>query len=190
MEEVKQASAEEALPTERESGTDPTLPAESESVAPAAETPALWQERLAAERRGLEAEQRRTRDERGRLRVDEQLREIGALDGDIRSLDDLMDMDDYGEVYERVKKGLSLTEAFKLTRWEALMEKAAARGAQQARLAAVSKGHLTSLAAGAGSQGLEGVPADVAAQFRLAKPGITEGEIRRKYRKYQNYKRQ
>jgi hypothetical protein len=34
------------------------------------------------------------------------------------------------------------------------------------------------------------VPAEVAAEYRLAKPGISDEEIRRKYRKYQKYQRQ
>lgn len=184
MEEVKQETiCEEPQTTDGESTA-----AESGSTSPAATV--WWQEQMERERKDLEAERQRTQDERGRLRLDGQLREIGELDGDIRSLDDLMDMDDYREIYERVQKGLSLTEAFKLTRYDALMEKAAERAARQARQEAASKGHLRSLAGGAGHDGPDAVPAEVAAQFRLAKPGITEAEIRKKYRKYQNYKRQ
>lgn len=167
--------------------------------APAAETgtgTAGWApggdflQRLAREHRGLAEELGRTQDERARLVAQEQIRQIGALDGDIRSMDDLLDMPEFEGFYALVKKGVNLVEAFKLSRYEALMKKQAERAARQAMQSAVTRQHMMSLAGGAGSGEYSSVPAEVAAQFRLAKPGISDGEIRRKYRKYQKYKRQ
>ncbi len=181
--------------TEESGSVSPTEPSVEAGV-PTAQTVAQsaaadWAaQTLRREREGLAAEQRRTQDERARLVAEEQLRQIGELDGEIHSMDDLLDMEDFGPFYARVKKGLSLTEAFKLTRYEALVEKAAARAARQAEQAAAGKQHMTSLAGGAGRVATLSVPAEVAAQFRMAKPDISEAEIRRKYRKYLGYKRQ
>jgi hypothetical protein len=53
-----------------------------------------------------------------------------------------------------------------------------------------SRQHLTAVAGQPGNGEYVSVPAEVAAEYRLAKPGISDEEIRRKYRKYQKYQRQ
>lgn len=138
----------------------------------------------------LTAERERTQDERARIVADEQVRQIAEMDGSIRSVDDLLAMPEYDAFYALVKKGVSLVEAYKLTHYEALMEKTAAYSARQAARSMASRQHLTALAGGAGEGDYLSVPAEVAAQFRLSKPGITDAEIRRKYRKYKHYQRQ
>lgn len=138
----------------------------------------------------LDAERQRTVDERARLVADAQVREIGRLDGDIRSLDDLMDMPEYEDFYALVKKGVSLVEAYKLTRYDKLMERAAQAASRQTMRSVGSRQHLTAVAGQPGTGEYVSVPAEVAAEYRLAKPGITDEEIRRKYRRYQKYPRQ
>lgn len=170
----------------REDAETPEEPAAEAVWAPDGE----FLQRLAREHRDLAQQLGRTQDERASLVAREQIRQIAELDGDIRSMDDLLDMPEFEGFYALVKKGVNLVEAFKLSRYEALMNKQADRAARQATQSAVSRQHLTSLAGGAGSGEYTSVPAEVAAQFRLAKPGITDGEIRKKYRKYQKYKRQ
>lgn len=141
-------------------------------------------------RQQLSAERERTQDERARIVTDEQVRQIAEMDGSIRSVDDLLAMDDYDAFYALVKKGVSLVEAYKLTHYEALMNRAAERGARQSARSVASRQHMGALAGGAGEGEYLSVPAEVAAQFRLSKPGITDAEIRRKYRKYKHYQRQ
>ncbi len=149
------------------------------------------QERENEALRGELAEERaRTQDERARLVAQEQLREIAELDGAIRSVDDLLSMPEYGAFYALVKKGVSLVEAYKLTHYEALMQRTAAQSARQAMQSVASRGYMTALAGGDGTGEYLSVPAEVAAQYRLSKPGITDAEIRRKYRRYKNYQRQ
>lgn len=141
-------------------------------------------------RERLSAERERTLDERARIVADEQIRQIAEMDGSIQSVEDLMAMPEYDAFYALVKKGVSLVQAYKLTHYEALMEKTAALSARQAARSVVSRQHMSALAGGAGEGEYLSVPAEVAAQFRLSKPGITDAEIRRKYRKYKHYQRQ
>lgn len=138
----------------------------------------------------LADERQRTADERARIVADAQVREITALDGEIKSIDDLLDMPEYDAFYALVKKGVSLVEAYKLTRYDRLMKRTADAAARQTMRSLGSRGHLTAVAGQPGVGEYVSVPAEVAAEYRLAKPGITDEEIRRRYRKYQKYKRQ
>lgn len=138
----------------------------------------------------VERERHRLMDERSRIVAEEQLRQIARLDGDVATMEDLLAMPEYESFYGLVKKGVSLVDAYKLTRYDRLMERAAEAAARQTRRSMASRGYLTAAAAQPGSGDYSAVPADVAAGFRLAKPGISEKEIRRRYRQYQKYKRQ
>lgn len=138
----------------------------------------------------LEAERESLVSQRARMVAEEQLRSITALDGDIRSVDDLMAMPEYPDFYGRVQKGMSLVDAYKLTRYDALMDRAAKAAAREAIQSVASRQHLTAVAGQPGVGDFGTVPAEVAEGFRQARPGITDGEIRRRYKKYQQYKRQ
>lgn len=141
-------------------------------------------------RSALAAERTQMQDERARIVADEQLRQISRLDGAVQSMDDLLAMPEYDEFYALVKKGATLVQAYKLTHYDALMERTASAAARQTARSVASRQHLSALAAGAGEGEYLSVPAEVAAQYRLSKPGITDAEIRRKYRKYKHYQRQ
>lgn len=206
MEEVSSAaySGADAAADEREAAAPEqaeaaaSYPAESgQEDRPAQDLPAQGvpdglpdMDMLRSERARLEAEQERTSAERSRLVAEEQVRQIGELDGEIKSLDDLLDMPEYGSFYELVKKGVSLVQAYKLVRYDKLMKRAADAAARQTVRSIGSRRHLTALAGQPGTGEYVSVPAEVAAEYRLAKPGITDEEIRRKYRKYQKYQRQ
>ncbi len=145
---------------------------------------------IRAERARLAGERERTAAERARLVAEDQVRRIGELDSEIKSLDDLMDMPEYDGFYALVKKGVSLVDAYKLARYDRLVKRAADAAARQTMRSLGSRRHLTALAGRPGAGEYVSVPAEVAAEYRLAKPGITDDEIRRKYRKYQKYQRQ
>lgn len=138
----------------------------------------------------LEAERESLVSQRARMVAEEQIRAITDMDGDIRSVEDLMAMPEYPDFYGRVQKGMSLVDAYKLTRYDRLMERTAQAAARQAMESAASRQHLTAMAGQPGSGTFTAVPAEVADGFRRAWPGITDSEIRRRYRKYQTYKRQ
>ncbi len=138
----------------------------------------------------LEAERESLVSQRARMVAEEQIRAITEMDGDIRSVEDLMNMPEYGDFYGRVQKGMSLVDAYKLTRWDALMDRTAKAAAREAIQSVASRQHLAAVAGQPGVGDFSAVPPDVAEGFRQARPGITDGEIRRRYRKYQQYKRQ
>lgn len=116
-----------------------------------------------------------------RVKVDEQMKEISSLDPTIRSMEDLAKMPTYPKFYELVKKGNTLTDAFKLANYDALT-KGAAAGARQAALnAAQGKQHMgQTQTRGAGAVS---VPAEVMEQYRAFNPDATEAEIRAHYAK-------
>ena len=141
-------------------------------------------------RRSLAEDQKSARDVKARLVAEEQIRQIGQIDGAVTSMEELLAMPEYDDFYALVKKGMSLTEAYKIVHYDRLLQRQADLSARQTVQSVAFRQHMTALAGGTGSGDYVSVPAEVAAQFRLAKPGITDAEIRKKYRKYQKYKRQ
>lgn len=115
-------------------------------------------------------------------KVNEQLKEIAALDPSIKTLEDLTKMPDYEKFYDCVKRGMTLTEAYKLTHYDALTKGAAAASRQAAINAINSKGHMTTTAAR--GTGAISVPADVMEQYRAFNPGATDEEIQAHYNKH------
>ena len=117
-----------------------------------------------------------------RVKVDEQLKEISALDPSIKELFDLAKMPAYPRFYELVKKGNSLTDAFKLANYDALT-KGAMQGARQSALnAAQGKMHMEQTR----SRGtpVSAVPPDVRDMYRALNPDATDSEIQAHYQRY------
>jgi len=121
--------------------------------------------------------------ERAKAEIDRQLGEIRELDPSITSLADLTKMENYQRFYELVKRGNTLTDAFRL----ATLDKANAKTAEQAKQAALnqvnSKSHLDRTTT-RGSGAVQ-VPADVMAQYRMFNPDATDAEIRAHWAKTQ-----
>lgn len=125
---------------------------------------------------------REAREQQAKLKVEEQLKEISALDPTIKELKDLAKMENYPKFYELVKRGNTLTDAFKLANYEALTGRAAAASRQAAINSAQGKQHLsptTQRGAGAVS-----VPADVKAEYLAFNPDATDAEIQQHYNRY------
>ena len=116
-----------------------------------------------------------------KLRIDEQLREIRELDPTVKELGDLTKMENYSEFYERVKRGMTLTEAYKLTNYERLTQKTAAASRQAAINNMNSKAHMTSTSAR--GTGAISVPADVKEMYLAFNPDATDAEIQAHYNK-------
>ena len=133
-------------------------------------------------RRQAEEAMRQAREQQARTKVDEQLREIGALDPSVRELSDLAKMPGYPQFYELVKKGYTLLDAFKLVNFDALRRDTAEAGRQAARNAARSKEHLSQTATR--GRGAAAVPADVREAYRAFNPDATEAEIQKHYQRY------
>lgn len=131
---------------------------------------------------------RQAREQQAKLKVEEQLKEISALDPTIKELKDLAKMETYPKFYELMKRGNSLTDAFKLANYDALTGRAAAASRQAAINSAQGKQHLsptTQRGAGAVS-----VPADVKAEYLAFNPDATDAEIQQHYNRYvKNHKK-
>lgn len=131
---------------------------------------------------------RQAREQQAKLKVEEQLKEITALDPTIQDLKDLAKMETYPKFYELVKRGDTLTDAFKLANYDALTGRAAAASRQAAINSAQGKQHLsTTTQRGAGAVS---VPADIKAEYLAFNPDATDAEIQQHYNRYmKNHKK-
>ncbi|MCD8377074.1 MAG: hypothetical protein LUD69_09045 [Oscillospiraceae bacterium] len=132
-------------------------------------------------KRQAEAARREAEQLQAKLKVEEQLRQISQLNPEVRSLADLARQPNYKELYRLVQKGNTLTDAYKLANYDALVQSAAAASRQAAVNAAVGKNHLqqtTTRGAGAVQ-----VPAEVRELYRAFNPGVTDSEIQAHYAK-------
>lgn len=120
--------------------------------------------------------------ERAMAEIERQIGEIRELDPSITSLADLKKMDSYGRFYELVKRGNTLTDAFRLVNMDRLTAKAGEAAKQAALNQVASKAHLDrTVTRGAGSVT---VPADVIAEYRAFNPDAADAEIRAHWAKY------
>lgn len=130
-----------------------------------------------------EEAQKAVRAEQAKAEIERQMAEISAIDPEMKTLDDLRKMENYDRFYDLVKRGNTLTDAYKLVNMDRLTSGATAAAKQAALNQAASKSHLdrtTTRGAGAVT-----VPADIAAQYRAFNPDATEAEIRAHWAKYQ-----
>lgn len=132
-----------------------------------------------------QAAERQAQQIQDKARIDGELAEISKLDPSIRSVADLLAMDNSQEFYAHVKGGKSFLEAFKLTNFERLTQQKAQAAAQQAMNNARGKDHLTAVGNSRGA-GAESVPAAEMAMYRKLLPNATEAEIQAHYNKYKN----
>ena len=121
--------------------------------------------------------------ERARAEIGRQMAEIRELDPSVRSVADLTKMENYPRFYELVKRGNTLTDAFRLANFDRLSSRSTEQAKQAALNQVNSKSHLdrtTTRGAGAVT-----VPADVIAEYRAFNPDATDAEIRAHWAKYQ-----
>lgn len=118
-----------------------------------------------------------------RVRLEKQLKEIGQLDPSIKSVDDLVYMDNYPEFYERVQRGMTMTEAFKLTNYDRLTRDAMKASRQAAMNETAGKQHMAQTQ----QRGEEAVsvPADVREMYKAINPDATDAEIQAHWRRSQ-----
>lgn len=117
-------------------------------------------------------------------KIDEQMKEIAALDPTVKELSDLTKMETYPRFYELVKRGNTLVDAFRLANMDKLTQAAVQASKQAAMNAAQGKQHLAQTAQrGSGSQS---VPVDIREAYLAFNPGATEAEIQKHYNRYLN----
>lgn len=132
-----------------------------------------------AAQRAAEQARRAAMETQAKLRTEEELKEIGKLDPNIRELKDLTAMETYPRFLELVKRGNTLLDAYRLANIDALTSGAAAATRQAAINAVQSKRHMDrTKERGTGAMR---VPEDVKAMYRALNPGATDAEIQAHY---------
>jgi hypothetical protein len=112
---------------------------------------------------------------------DEEMRKIAELDPTVTSVEELRAKPYFADVYAKVQRGYTLYDAVRLATEESRIAQIAAGSAKSAAVKAASKAHLVPTAAR--GQGAVSVPAEVAEQYRVFFPGITDAEISKLYKK-------
>lgn len=117
-----------------------------------------------------------------KVEIGEEIKKITALDPSVASLADIAKLPSYPEIYDMVKRGYKLYDAFRLANFDGLSGKQAAAAKQAALNSVAGKGQLSRTA----SRGTGGasVPADIMEQYRALNPDATDAEIVKHYRKY------
>ncbi len=129
-----------------------------------------------------EAVIRAARERDAKAKIDEQVKEITALNPAIQSLSDLTKLESYPEIYEKVKRGYTILDAYRLANLADIENRAAQRAQQQTRNAERSKSHLEKTQTR--GTGTVEVPADVKAEYRLFYPDMTDADMQKHYTGY------
>lgn len=123
------------------------------------------------------------RAERIKQELREEVAEISKLDPAVKSIEDLRKSESWPKVEEKVRRGYSLLDAYRLANMDAIGERRAAAARQQALNSAAQKQHMQKVEQqGTGSVS---VPSSVKEMYRQLNPKATDAEIERHYAKYQ-----
>lgn len=117
--------------------------------------------------------------ENGTRLINEQVSEISKLDGDIKSFDDIVKMENREAFDNLIKKGYSMVDAYKVVNFDKLSSKQTAKAKQQVLNGINSKEHLKTTSGAAGSDII--VPANIMTQYK--ENGFNEEEARKHYAK-------
>ncbi len=117
-----------------------------------------------------------------KAQLDMDLNKVRALDPTVKGLEDLSQRPEYPEICRMVERGLSLPEAYKLVNFEALSRRAAEATRQAALNQFSGKGHMRQ--SEARGEGAMRVPAEVAEEYRMLLPNVTNAEIQAHYNGY------
>lgn len=125
---------------------------------------------------------RQAQEAEAQQRINQELQRIMEMDQSIKSMGDLLKMPGASEFREKIHKGYSLIDAFKLVRGPEL-EKAKNAAAQQAAMNNLrGKEHLRSTGGSRGA-GADSVPKAELDMYRLFNPGATDAQIQAHYNK-------
>jgi len=120
--------------------------------------------------------------QRAQAVVAEQLGEISKLDPTIKTLDDILKLPNAAEFQEKVRRGYTFADAYKVLNVDRIVQAQAQAAKQAAVTAAQGKAHLSRTEQrGAGA---ESVPTEERALFRELMPDATEADIAAYYAKY------
>lgn len=112
--------------------------------------------------------------------VKSQMKEITKLDPSIKTLNDLVTLDHYSDFSNKLDKGYSLVDAYKVTYFNRITEKSKESALNNLE----GKSHLKSTS-GKGSTSVR-VPQDIIDTYRKNIPDMTDDEIRKHYSNFIN----
>lgn len=115
--------------------------------------------------------------------IESQIAEITKIDPEIKSIENLLDMENYDDFYALVKKGNSLVDAYKLANYDNLIDKATSAEKQRTLNAAAGKSHLSGAVASSRATGIDPVPVGKLSYYRVMFPDLSDDEIAREYAK-------
>jgi len=122
------------------------------------------------------------RQQQQKMVLEDQITQIAKLDPSVKTVSDLVARPEYQQVYQYVKTGLSIVDAFKLANYDSLTKNAAAGARQAAINSAASKEHMSPTQTR--GSGAVTVPADVKEQYKLFNPDATDAEIQAHYARF------
>ena len=129
-----------------------------------------------------EAAARQASEQEAKARGDEQLRQIRAIAPTVKELGDLAKLDTYPKLYDMVKRGYSILDAYRLANYDTLTQRAAEASRKAAINSVQSKQHLKATESRGG--GAIPVPDSVLEEYRVLNPGATKEEIQKHYQSY------
>lgn len=122
------------------------------------------------------------REEKAQEGLRREVEKITKLDPDIKSIEDLSQMENFDSFYKLVQRGYSFEDAYLSVNRDKLLSRSNAAAKQAAVNAAKSKEHMTPITShGAGAVN---APADIRAEYRKLMPGLTDAEIDAHYLRY------
>lgn len=125
------------------------------------------------------AEQERLNQEK---MIQTELEQIHALDSTIKTPDDLLNMENFGEFKGYVNKGYSFIDAYKLANFSKLQNKQFEAAQQSAINKAKSTSHLNATnGIATGSKEMVDIPTSELAVWKECYPGLSMSELKKKY---------
>ena len=119
------------------------------------------------------------RNEADRL-IAEGIAEISKIDPDIKSLQDIP-QEQMPRIIERVKAGLSLSDAYKIENMDKLIGKSNDAATQRAINNAKNKNHLNTHSGISDNENLQEIPSEALEAWKMAYPELSYKELRKKY---------
>lgn len=114
--------------------------------------------------------------------ITDAISQISAVDPDIKSLDDLVKLENYDEFYGLVEKGYSIPDAYKIVAFDKITARRVDSATETVITNANSKNHMKPIS-GSKSKDIN-VPQDILATYRKNMPHMSEQEIREHYSKF------
>lgn len=120
---------------------------------------------------------------RGQKQLNDEVATIAKLDPSIKTFEDIMALPNFGDINERVQKGYTLLDAYKVVNMDRIMSNQKRAIKQQTLNQVASKSHMTTT--GQNGAGYDvSVPPEIMAAYREMMPKATTKEIQAHYKRH------